>query len=345
MRIQKHIFALLILAIATVGCKKSYFPKDIPLVEVNITRFDSALLAFDIDEPARSIESLYTNYPHFMQVYTEQILGIDYSDSAFLVTALPSFLNDTLYGFKETNQRAKQMFTNIDDIKQPLNLAFSRYKLIEPEIALPEICFFLSGFNASIFFYDDNIPFDIRQPMAIGVGVDMYLGSDYEYYNRVVYNYQKYTMRKECIPVDIVSACLFRATPFTSQKSRLLENMIYRGKIMYVLSLLFEELPENEIMGYTKDQWDWAKRNEAQVWQMMIQRKDLFKSESPVLTSYLNDGPFTSEISQEAPPRLGTWIGWQITKSYMEHNKDITLQELLHEGDAQKILENSYYKP
>ena len=344
MRTKNYIITLLI-AFVAIGCKKSYFPKDLQAVDVTITRFDSALLAFDTADATRSTTALYTHYPHFMQVYTEQILGIDYDDSIFLKTALPSFLNDTIYGFKQTNLRAKEMFTNIDDIKKPLNLAFARLIYIEPQMALPEIYFFLSGFNVSVFFFDNNIPLDLTEPMELGVGVDMYLGSDYEYYNRVVYNYQKYTMRKECIPVDIVSACLFRATTFTSQKSRLLENMIYRGKIMYVLSLLFEELPEHEVMGYTKEQWDWAKRNEAQVWQMMIQRKDLFKSESPVLTSYLNDGPFTSEISQEAPARLGTWIGWQIAKSYMEHNKDITLHELLMEGDAQKILENSYYKP
>ena len=76
-----------------------------------------------------------------------------------------------------------------------------------------------------------------------------------------------------------------------------------------------------------------------------MDKKDLFKTESKILTSYLNDGPFTAEVSQNAPARLGTWMGWQITKSYMQHNPDVTLQQLLEDGDAQKILENSYYKP
>ena len=173
----------------------------------------------------------------------------------------------------------------------------------------------------------------------------MYLGSDYEYYNRVVYDYQKQTMRKECIPVDVVSAFLFRTLPYTSTKSRLLDQMMYRGKIMYLTAQIFDNLPGYEVMGWTKEQWDWCVRNEQAIWHLVMDKRDLFKTESLVLTGYLNDGPFTSEVSQDAPGRLGIWLGWRIAESFMEHHQDVTLQELIAEGDAQKILEQSFYKP
>jgi uncharacterized protein YjaZ len=64
-----------------------------------------------------------------------------------------------------------------------------------------------------------------------------------------------------------------------------------------------------------------------------------------VLTSYLNDGPFTAEISQEAPGRIGIWVGWRIVDSYMRHHPEVSIQQLMAESDAQKILEYSYYKP
>jgi uncharacterized protein YjaZ len=64
-----------------------------------------------------------------------------------------------------------------------------------------------------------------------------------------------------------------------------------------------------------------------------------------VINSYLNDGPFTSEISQESPGRLGIWIGWRIIDSYMRNNKQVSLTALMANGDAQKILEQSQYKP
>jgi len=77
----------------------------------------------------------------------------------------------------------------------------------------------------------------------------------------------------------------------------------------------------------------------------VMDKRDLFKTESLVLTSYLNDGPFTSEVSQDSPGRLGIWLGWRIAESYMEHNENVSLQELMAEPDAQKILELSFYKP
>ena len=76
-----------------------------------------------------------------------------------------------------------------------------------------------------------------------------------------------------------------------------------------------------------------------------MDKRDLFKTESIVLTSYLNDGPFTAEISQQSPGRLGMWVGWRIVESYMNHHPEVTIEALLADGDAQRILEQSYYKP
>ncbi|MCM1034403.1 MAG: hypothetical protein NC038_01830 [Paludibacter sp.] len=331
-----YINIILLLVILT-ACEsqRSFFPKNTPEEHVNIVRFDSALLHADTLRMQDAIHNLNQTYPLFMPIFCEDILGIYADDTTYLAEALPKFLNDTLYGFKQTNAEVLRQFANIQDIQQPLNKAFGKLRYLYPDMQIPTIYFFVSGFNASLLFVEDDI----------AVGVDMYLGSDYSYYNQVVYNYQKQTMRKECIATDITSAWLFRHIPFTSTQNRLLENMIYRGKIMYLLSLLFPEQPSYEIMGYTRQQGDWCKRNEAAVWQMMIDKKDLFRSESLILTSYLNDGPFTSEISQEAPSRLGTWIGWQICRSYMQHNKNVTLQQLMEEGDAQHILQQSWYKP
>lgn len=335
--INLHYLLYLCVTLLSAACQpsRSFFPKDLPAADVTIIRFDSALLHADTLHLASAIRQLNKDYPFFMPVFCEDILGIYADDTAYLAEVLPQFLNDTLYGFKQTNAEVLRQYQNIDDIHSALNRAFGRLQYLYPDLQTPPVYFFVSGFNASILFVEE----------AIAVGIDMYLGSDYEYYNRVVYNYQKQTMRKECIAPDIVSAWLFRHIPFTSNKNRLLENMIYRGKIIYLLSLLFPEEPSYEIMGYTEAQWAWCKQHEAGIWQMMIDKKDLFRSESIVLTSYLNDGPFTSEISQEAPSRLGTWIGWQICRSYMQHNRDITLQQLMTENDAQKILEQSWYKP
>lgn len=283
----------------------------------------------------QDVHILYNEFEIFMPVFTENILGIAADDTLYLADALPQFLDDTLYGFRETNLEAKRQFANIQDLQKSLDGAFSRIHYLYTDLPIPAIYLFVSGFNASIIFVDNDL----------AVSTDMYLGSEWKYYNRVVYDYQKKNMRRECMPIDAVSAYLFRNLPYTYTKNRLLENMIYRGKIMYLLSLLLPEYPNYEIMGYTKDEWRWCKNNEKAIWNTIMDKRDLFKTESIVLTSYLNDGPFTSEVSQDSPGRLGTWIGWQIVESYMQHNQDISLQQMIESGDAQEVLEHSFYRP
>ena len=324
-----------VLALTACHQGRTYFPKDLEPQHVELVRFDNALLNVQEATVAQDIRVLYDEYPVFMPLWVEDILGIPSEDTLYLEQQLPAFLKDTLYGFKETNQREQTVFADVQDLEEALSKAFSRIAYLYPETEIPAMYLFVSGFQAPIYFGDD----------LIGVGGDMYLGSDYEYYNRVVYDYQKQTMRKECIPVDVVSAFLFRTLPYTSTKSRLLDQMLYRGKVMYLTAQIFDALPEYEVMGWTKEQWEWCVRNEQAIWHLVMDKRDLFKTESLVLTGYLNDGPFTSEISQDAPGRLGIWLGWRIAESYMEHNKEVTLQELMAEGDAQKILEESYYKP
>ena len=336
MKGERIIFIAFCLLTLT-ACQKgrTYFPKDLETQQIDIVRFDNALLNVHESSVAQDIRVLYDEYPEFMPLWVEDILGIPSEDTLFLVEQLPQFLNDTIYGFKQTNQREQKVFADVSDLEKSLAKAFSRIKYLYPETEIPGLYLFVSGFQMPVYFNDE----------LIGIGADMYLGSDYEYYNRVVYDYQKQTMRKECIPVDVVSAYLFRTLPYTSSKSRLLDQLMYRGKVMYLVAQIFDDLPGYEVMGWTKEQWDWCVKNERDIWHLVMDKRDLFKTESLVLTGYLNDGPFTSEISQDAPGRLGIWLGWRIVESYMEHNENVTLQELMAEGDAQKILEESYYKP
>lgn len=319
------------------GCRngRTYFPNHLEPEQVTLVRFDKALLNVHEATVAQDVQVLYDEYPLFMPLWVEDILGIPSADTAYLVEQLPLFLNDTTYGFRQTNAREQAVFADVSELEQSLGRAFARVSYLYPETELPTFYLFISGFQTPIYFAEE----------LVGIGADMYLGSDYEYYNRVVYDYQKQTMRKECIPVDVVSAYLFRTLPYTSTKSRLLDQMLYRGKIMYLTAQIFNALPGYEVMGWTKEQWDWCVRNEEAIWHLVMDKRDLFKTESLVLTGYLNDGPFTSEVSQDAPGRLGIWLGWRIAESYMEHNKEVSLQDLMAEPDAQKILEMSYYKP
>ena len=333
----KYICLTLLLLGVLAGCKNDsqYFPQEMEEVKVDVVRFDSALLSVRVDSVAQDVRRLYADYEEFMPMFVDGVLGIESSDTAYLCEVLPQFLTDTTMGFQQTNALVKERFEDISAIQHELNQGFTRIHYLFPSLPIPTIYFFVSGFNSSVFYYDN----------IIGVGVDMYLGSDYPFYNQAVYEYQKQTMRKECIAADVLSLYVAQNIPYTSRYNRLLENIVYRGKQMWLLSQLLPDEPNYEIMGYSKEQWQWCETYERAIWNRIMDKRDLFATDSHVLTSYVNAGPFTAEVSQESPGRLGTWVGWRIVDSYMQHNPEVSIQQLMADGDAQTILENSFYKP
>ena len=337
MRKGYYILSVIMLMGLLCGCgnKHQYIPKDIEAVEVEIVRFDNAQLAVRPDSVKQDIEQLYANYELFMPIFVEGILGLQTEDTAYLCEMYAQFLTDTVMGFAQTNTTAQELFANVDSLQEALNTGFSRLHFLYPEWEIPTLYLFVSGFNSSVMYYEN----------IMGVGVDMYLGSDYPYYNQVVYDYQKQTMRKACVAGDVLSMYLAYHISYNSKYNRLLEQMIFRGKQLFLLAQLLPNEPVWEVIGYSKEQWDWCEQYEQAIWNRIMQKRDLFKTESNVLSSYMNDGPFTAEVTQDSPGRLGVWVGWRIVDSYMRNNKDITLRELMNENDAQKILEQSYYKP
>ena len=112
--------------------------------EVEIVRFDNALLNVHEATVKQDIQVLYDEYPEFMQDWVESVLGIPSYDTAYLAEVLPQFLNDTLYGFKYTNEREKELFADISDLQKELNKGFSRIQYLYPETekqrSLPFIC-------------------------------------------------------------------------------------------------------------------------------------------------------------------------------------------------------------
>lgn len=332
-----RVLSVLIFSLVLCGCgnRYQYIPKDIEPVTVDIVRFDSALLAIRADSTMQDVRRLYAEYEAFIPLYVEGVLRLPMSDTAYFSEQLAIFLVDTTMGLAQTNALAKERFANIDSIQNALNIAFSRLHYLYPDWVIPTVYLFVSGFNSTVIYYED----------MLGVGVDMYLGSDYPYYNQVVYDYQKSTMEKEYVVRDIMSMYLTYNIAYNSKYNRLLEQMIFRGKQLFLLSQLLPDAPAWQVIGYTPEQWAWCEHYEQAIWNRIMEKRDLFKTESRILNSYMNEGPFTAEVTQDSPGRLGLWVGWQIVKSYMHHNQEITIHDLINEGDAQKILEQSFYKP
>jgi hypothetical protein len=128
------------------------------------------------------------------------------------------------------------------------------------------------------------------------------------------------------------------------QGETFLDRMILNGKILYFLDAMLP-FEEDEIkISYTNEQLDWCHSHEANLWQFFIENELLYETEITLINKFFNDGPFTRGF-EGSPARLGSWMGWQIVRAYMNQNPEISLQQLLDETNSQKILSGSDYKP
>jgi hypothetical protein len=84
---------------------------------------------------------------------------------------------------------------------------------------------------------------------------------------------------------------------------------------------------------------------EKNLWGFFAKDNKLYDNDMKLVSEFTSDGPFTRAISKDCPPRIAMWIGLKIVKAYMDHNKDVTFNDLMKEKDAQKILSKSKYKP
>jgi hypothetical protein len=238
-----------------------------------------------------------------------------------------------------TYEETKKTFTEeyIHRLENDIYKLHQHIRYYFPDKPLPKrYLLFISGFNYQIVYPENSD--------MMGISTDMYLGSHHVVYEWLQWpKYRVKQLQKEFIPADIAKAWLFTHYPY-GKYNNLLEHMMYYGKIIYVLKKLLPDMHDTLIFSYSKKQLDYCKKYEKNLWGYFTEENRLYDNSPKSISVYLNDGPFTSAISKDCPPRIAMYIAYRILESYMRRN-DISLPQLMEENDAQKILQQSKYKP
>jgi hypothetical protein len=153
--------------------------------------------------------------------------------------------------------------------------------------------------------------------------------------------------RTYILPNTIKALAISKYDYQLTKDKRFIAHMLFEGKVKYFTKALLPDIPDSIIMGYTSAQMKWVEENEPEMWAHYAEKEMLFKEEPNLYMRYLNDGPFTSAngVPQESAPCIGVWTGWKIVQAYMKNNTEVTLEALMNEKDADKILKLSNYKP
>ena len=332
---KQHIYIIAILCLSLFACKREKRHADLTDIDfdIKIERFDSAFWSLDTTQIAEEFTRLATQYPDITPIYTENVVQFGHPDSTITHDTYKLFRANKEVG--ELYEDALKIYTDMSDIEKDLTTAFRRTKYFLPQLPTPRVYCHVSGLNQSLIVGEE----------FISLSIDNYLGADYELYKKIgIYKYQLPNMRREKVAPDYITAWISSEIP-NGLADNLLADMIRHGKILYTVSVLMPDTDERIIMGYSEEQWNWVKKNEANMWNALIASKDLYTTSMMIKNQYVGEGPFTKPFTQESPGRAGAWLGWQIVESYMRSNPQISIQQLLQQPDAQVILNNSNYRP
>ncbi|MEN9443315.1 MAG: hypothetical protein RIS47_205 [Bacteroidota bacterium] len=286
------------------------------------------------DSLAHIITKLSATDPIFFELYCQRIIEVGPTNQRELPYKYGQFYN-YITG-NSIDQAVSQLYTQKQTLKTNLTKALQHYKYYFPQAQIPKIYTYISGFSQSIVVADS----------LIGISLDKYLGTQNDIYERL--NIEKFRIRKmypERIPSDVMLAIAISEFPEQTNQTDLLSSMIYKGKTLYFLDATLPDTPDSIKIGYTSHEMRWAEHNEKDSWDYLVEKKIVFDTNRLEIQKFTGEAPYTAPFGQNSPPEIGSWLGWQIVRSYMRSNPEVSLRELMHNNDAAAILRHSKYRP
>lgn len=337
MRLLSFLFVMYMTLFIT-SCVNEDKKPDVSAVPVTmrVKRFEYDLFNSDKSNPGQAISKLKELYGDFYYLFVNQVTSIGHPDSSVTYDRFVSFIGDT--NFRAVYEDCEKKYADFSPYSNQLLEAFKFYKYYLPKGTVPTVITMMSTFSYPIIC-DSN---------HLGIALDMYLGSDYRYYNTLqppLPNYLRSKMRSEYLVCDAMKGWLMSDYAMDDPGAKLLEAIIDQGRILYMLEKVLPDVSDTIKTGYSEKQLKWCYSNEKQIWSFFIDNKLLYSADPNVLSKYVNEGPTTNGFPKESPGNIGQFIGWQIVNSYMKAHPEISPAQLMEEKDLQKIFAESKYKP
>ncbi|MFH1004754.1 MAG: hypothetical protein V1781_04565, partial [Bacteroidota bacterium] len=339
---MKNIFAfnfltILLFYILFSSCSNNRLDVDVSKVQVEsvkIGRFDRDFFLLNANNIVQKLPELQKKYHGFSELFISNIFCHAGIQDDACIPEIIRFVSDA--DMHNAYNNVQKKFPNLNYEEEHLTDAFRHFKYYFSEKKIPVVLAMMSGFNYSIVTADS----------IFAIGLEMYMGSPNQFYEMIrIPLYKRKTMSREFIVSDFVRVWMMKEFPDETKSKTLLNEMIYNGKLLYLVNAFMPNTNDTIIIGFTKKQITWCSEHESDMWGYLIKNKFLYSGENEVISKFTTEGPFTTGFVKESPARTGIWLGWQIVRKYMNDNPSITLQQLMDEKDSQMILSKSKYKP
>jgi gliding motility-associated lipoprotein GldB len=305
-------------------------------VDLKVERFEQELFAIDSSNRDQAIQQMtekygeffyfyFNGYPWNMQSESDQ----SWKDSVLAYVRDP-FLTDLC-------DSVQKRFADISGFQKQLEASLKYFKYYFPSVTIPGVYTVINSPGHGAFTYGDSV---------LCVSLEDYMDPRFSFYKYLdIPNYLVRRFKPEYMVPNALQVMITKEFPFDPTSKKLLDAMVYNGKVMYLKSQFMPDAADSITTGFSELDLKWCLDNEKEIWKFFL-TKDLLYSTDPLeYMKYVNDGPTTSGMPPESPGNVGSWVGWRIVSAYMKQHTEVSLQQLMEEQDAQKILRDSKYKP
>ncbi|MDB5136187.1 MAG: gldB [Mucilaginibacter sp.] len=336
----KQIYLIFLTSLLLTACGRSK-KVDVSNIDINVTidRFDHDLDAMRTKPMNVQVAYMQKKYGVFYQDYMERIIRAGITRDTNYYKTLRDIITSQPYA--DLKHDVDSVYSNLDKQNEELTDAFKHIKYYYPKKNLPKVYAYSSGFQAQTSIGN----------RYFAIGLDMFLGANSRFYpalTEVIPHYVSRRFTKDNIVPRVVEGIAREDMfPESEQDKSLLSKMVYNGKILYLMDQVLPDVADSTKIGYTAKQMKWCDDFKSQIWGYFLEENLLYETDYEKIQKYLGEAPFTPGLGEknEAAPKLALWTGWQIVKQYMDKHPEITLQQLMADGDAQKILNESKYRP
>ena len=183
-------------------------------------------------------------------------------------------------------------------------------------------------FQAHVSGLKENV---ISVNNIISISLDKYLGADYIPYEYFFSAPQRFDMSPDMMVRDYLKAWLIYNYVNESNEDNLLSQMIFEGKIIYIISQLLPDYSFSQLLGKNDSDLESCRSLAKKNWKK-IQANDLYSKDNNVIHQWMNE-----------QNEIGVWLGYGIVNKYVA-NTNASIDELLKASDSE-ILKNSKYTP
>ena len=337
---MRLIAACLFLTVFISSCNSGDNIPDVSNIKIELStqRFEKELFSLDTANFNTQLDQLQAKYPAFGENFITTILG---ADPKWSPDSIAAYVHGFVKAFRNVYDSSQVIFRDFTPYEKDIKQGLQFLKYYYPNYKVPKkiVTYIgpLDGFG------------DILADDAIIVGLHHHMGKNYALYKTgmVQETYPDYItnhFEPGYIAVNCMKNIVLDMYPEKMEDKPLIQQMVEKGKRLFMLSKLLPRTEEYKLIGYTKEQLADTYDHERAVWDLFVQNNFLQTIDNNIIKNYIGEGPKTQELGEGSPGNIGSFAGWQIVKKYMQKNAKLSLPQLMA-MDAETIFQEAKYKP